>query len=141
MAEGHIHWIGGPVIRARTSGLFHVDDAISVGPAALLGEIVKLDANEIVAQVYEDTTGLKPGDVVTGIGEPLSVTLGPSLLGNIFDGLLRPLRDAGNFVRPGGRAHSTARFSFEPSVHVGDLVHPGQSLGAVILALIFSMAG
>ncbi len=101
MAEGRIHWISGPVLRARSSDSFHVQDAIAVGPSALLGEIVRLGTDEIVAQVYEDTTGLKPGDLITGTGEPLSVKLGPSLLGQIFDGLLRPLSGAGDFVRPG----------------------------------------
>jgi V/A-type H+-transporting ATPase subunit A len=131
MAEGRIHWISGPVLRARSADLFHVQDAIAVGPAALLGEIVRLGTDEIVAQVYEDTTGLKPGDAITGTGEPLSVKLGPGLLGQIFDGLLRPLRDAGNFVRPGAASPSRARFAFSPSIHVGDTVRGGQSLGAI----------
>jgi V/A-type H+-transporting ATPase subunit A len=131
MAEGRIHWISGPVLRARTSDLFHVQDAIAVGPSALLGEIVRLGADEIVAQVYEDTTGLKPGDAITGSGEPLSIKLGPSLLGQIFDGLLRPLSSAGPFVRPGAGSRSGARFAFEPTVRVGDVVRQGQSIGAV----------
>ena len=131
MAEGRIHWISGPVMRARSADLFHVQDAIAVGPAALLGEIVRLSADEIVAQVYEDTTGLKPGDPIVGSGEPLSVKLGPGLLGQIFDGLLRPLREAGNFVRPGAANPSAVRFAFEPGVRVGESLRPGQSLGAV----------
>ena len=131
MAEGRIHWISGPVLRARSSDLFHVQDAIAVGPSALLGEIVRLGTDEIVAQIYEDTTGLKPGDPITGTGEPLSVNLGPSLLGRIFDGLLRPLSDAGAFVRPGAARHSSERFAFEPAVRVGDAVREGQSIGAV----------
>jgi V/A-type H+/Na+-transporting ATPase subunit A len=131
MAEGRIHWISGPVLRARSSDPFHVQDAIAVGPSGLLGEIVRLGTEEIVAQVYEDTTGLKPGDVITGTGEPLSVKLGPSLLGQIFDGLLRPLGGAGNFVRPGAGNPPNARFGFTPGVHVGDTVRAGQSLGAV----------
>jgi V/A-type H+-transporting ATPase subunit A len=131
MAEGRIHWISGPVMRARSSDLFHVQDAIAVGPAGLLGEIVRLSADEIVAQVYEDTTGLKPGDPIVGAGEPLSVKLGPALLGQIFDGLLRPLLGAGNFVHPGAGAPASARFAFEPGVRVGETVQPGQSLGAV----------
>jgi len=131
MAEGRIHWISGPVLRARSTDLFHVQDAIAVGPAALLGEIVRLGIDEIVAQIYEDTTGLKPGDLITGSGEPLSVKLGPALLGQIFDGLLRPLSGAGNFVRPGAGSHSSARFAFEPGVHVGDVLRAGQSIGAV----------
>ncbi len=131
MPEGRIHWISGPVLRARSSDLFHVQDAIAVGPSGLLGEIVRLGVDEIVAQVYEDTTGLKPGDAITGTGEPLSVKLGPSLLGQIFDGLLRPLAGAGSFVRPGAGPPSNARFAFEPSVHTGDVVREGQAIGAV----------
>jgi V/A-type H+-transporting ATPase subunit A len=131
MAEGHIHWISGPVLRARSSDLFHVQDAIAVGPQALLGEIVRLGTDEIVAQIYEDTTGLKPGDVITGAGEPLSVKLGPSLLGQIFDGLLRPLGAAGPFVRPGAVAYPGGRFAFEPGVRVGEAVGDGQSIGSV----------
>jgi V/A-type H+-transporting ATPase subunit A len=131
MAEGRIHWISGPVLRARSPDLFHVQDAIAVGPQALLGEIVRLGTDEIVAQIYEDTTGLKPGDVITGAGEPLSVKLGPSLLGQIFDGLLRPLGPAGPFVRPGAVAYPSARFAFEPSVRVGEVVRDGQSIGSV----------
>ena len=131
MAEGRIHWISGPVLRARSTELFHVQDAIAVGPAGLLGEIVRLGTDEIVAQVYEDTTGLKPGDAITGTGEPLSVKLGPSLLGQIFDGLLRPLRDAGHFVQPGAGTASSVRFGFTPGVRVGDTMRAGQSLGAI----------
>ena len=134
MVEGRIHWISGPVLRARSSGLFHVQDAIAVGPSGLLGEIVRLGTDEIVAQVYEDTTGLKPGDAVTGTGQPLSVKLGPSLLGQIFDGLLRPLSGAGSFIQPGVGGHSSARFPFEPAVRAGDLVREGQSIGAVATA-------
>jgi V/A-type H+-transporting ATPase subunit A len=135
VTEARIHWISGPVLRARTSDLFHVDEAIAVGPDALLGEIVQLSSDEIVAQIYEDTTGLKPGDVVTGTGQPLSVRLGPGLLGHIFDGLLRPLDTAsGSFIRPGASRPSVLRFGFEPTVRVGDAVHAGQSIGTVATA-------
>jgi len=134
MTEARIHWISGPVLRARTSDPFHVYEAIAVGRRALLGEIVQLSADEIVAQIYEDTTGLKPGDVVTGTGQPLSVRLGPGLLGHIFDGLLRPLDGAAAFIRPGAAAPSSLRFGFEPTVREGDLVHPGQSIGTVATA-------
>ncbi|MFI4896154.1 MAG: ATPase, partial [Steroidobacterales bacterium] len=91
MSEARIRWISGPVLRAGTSDIFHVYEAIGVGPRALLGEVIKLGPDDFVAQVYEDTTGLKPGDVVTGTGQPLSIPLGPGILGHIFDGLLRPL--------------------------------------------------
>jgi V/A-type H+-transporting ATPase subunit A len=107
-------------------------EAIAVGPDALLAEVVQLGADEIVAQIYEDTTGLKPGDTVTGSGQPLSVRLGPGLLGHIFDGLLRPLEAAsGAFIRPGARAPSKLRFAFEPSARAGDALRGGESLGAI----------
>jgi len=130
MSEGRIRWISGPVLRAGTSDPFHVQEAIAVGPNRLLGEIVQLGADEIVAQVYEDTTGLKPGDLVRGTGEPLAVQLGPGLLGHIFDGLLRPLDASGEpFIRPGPAQASTRRFGFEPAVHPGEIVRAGQSVG------------
>lgn len=132
MTEARIHWISGPVLRARTAHSFHMHEAIAVGPDALLAEVVQLGADEIVAQIYEDTTGLKPGDTVTGSGQPLSVRLGPGLLGHIFDGLLRPLEAAsGAFIRPGARAPSKLRFAFEPSARAGDALRGGESLGAI----------
>ncbi len=132
MTEARIYWISGPVLRARTSDIFHVYEAIAVGPSALLGEIIKLGPDEFVAQIYEDTTGLKPGDRVTGSGQPLSVMLGPAMLGHIFDGLLRPLSDADEpFIRPGARLEKPRRFGFEPTVHAGDRAVPGQPVGRV----------
>ena len=122
IAEGRIDWISGPVLRARSTDLFHVQEAISVGPSALLGEILELSSEHLVAQIYADATGLKPGDVITGTGEPLSVKLGPSLLGHIFDGLLRPLRGT----------DPSMRFPFEPTVRAGDLVREGHSVGSVL---------
>jgi V/A-type H+-transporting ATPase subunit A len=120
------------VLRARTSDIFHVYEAIAVGPSALLGEVIKLGPDEFVAQIYEDTTGLKPGDRVTGSGQPLSVTLGPGMLGHIFDGLLRPLASSDEpFIRPGARLEKPRRFGFEPTAHPGDRAVPGQPVGRV----------
>ena len=62
MTEATVSWLSGPVLRARTSGRFHVSDAILVGERRLLGEVIRVDTECIVAQVYEDTTGLRPGD-------------------------------------------------------------------------------
>jgi V/A-type H+-transporting ATPase subunit A len=90
-AHARIHSISGPVLKARAQGPFVLREAIRVGPAALLGEVIRLNEDEIVAQVYEDTTGLRPGVEVTGTGDLLGIQVGPGLLGNIFDGLLRPL--------------------------------------------------
>jgi V/A-type H+-transporting ATPase subunit A len=132
MSEARIRWISGPVLRAGTKDAFHVYEAVAVGPSALLGEVIKLDTDNFVAQIYEDTTGLKPGDVLTGTGQPLSIRLGPGILGTICDGLLRPLTVVdGPFIRPGARRALTRRFSFESTVRVGDRARPGQSIGKV----------
>ena len=132
MSEAHIRWISGPVLRARTSDTFHVHEAVAVGPHALPGEVIQIGTEEIVTQIYEDTTGLKPGDAVLGTGRALSVALGPDLLGHIFDGLLRPLEgDDGAFLSPEAKRRSTQRFGFEPAVKVGDTLRAGQNAGTV----------
>ncbi|HSN71536.1 MAG TPA: V-type ATP synthase subunit A, partial [Steroidobacteraceae bacterium] len=89
--------------------------------------------NEFVAQVYEDTTGLRPGDRVVGTGQALSVSLGPGILGRIFDGLLRPLDvpDA-KFVEPGHAATTSRRYPFEPGVSVGEHLSGGHAFGHVV---------
>jgi V/A-type H+/Na+-transporting ATPase subunit A len=132
VTEARIRWISGPVLRARTAESFHVHEAIAVGEHALPGEIIQLDRDEIVAQIYEDTTGLKPGDRVRGTGSALSVPLGPGLLGRIFDGLLRPLDEAtGAFISPQATRADTRRFGFEPAVKVGERLQAGQRAGSV----------
>jgi V/A-type H+-transporting ATPase subunit A len=112
MSEARVSWVGGPVLRARMRGPFRVHEALSVGNGHLLGEVIQLRGDELVAQVYEDTTGLEPGDTVTGSGGPLSVSVGPGLLGGIFDGLLRPLTGSDDFqVRPGISERPPGRFT------------------------------
>ena len=130
MSRAAIRWISGPVLRALASDPFSLREAVRVGPDALLGEVVRIDRDEIVVQVYEDTTGLKPGSEVVGSGLPLSIRLGPGLLGNIFDGLLRPLSVAGaSFVQPGMRLAAPATFAFTPRVRPGDALRAGQVIG------------
>jgi len=132
VTEARIRWISGPVLRARTSESFHVHEAIAVGAHSLPGEVIQLNGDEIVAQIYEDTTGLKPGDPVTGTGSALSVPLGPGLLGRIFDGLLRPLDEsAGAFISAAATPPAARRFGFEPQVKVGDSLGAGQRAGTV----------
>ncbi len=110
-------------------------EAVRVGDDALLGEVVSIDGNEIVAQVYEDTTGLKPGAIVEGDLSPLAIPLGPGLLGNIFDGLLRPLAGADTpFVQPGMRQSCTRSFVFSPCVGRGAAVRGGAVLGELTAA-------
>ena len=132
MTEAHIRWISGPVLRARTSDTFHVHEAITVGGDSLPGEVIRLAGDEIVAQIYEDTTGLKPGQSVQGTGSALSVRLGPGLLGHIFDGLLRPLEGvAGAFISAGVNRGASGRFGFEPTIKVGERLQAGRRVGTI----------
>jgi len=130
--EARVSWVSGPVLRARAIAPFHLQESILVGPDGLIGEVVQLSGQEIVAQVYEDTTGLKPGTIVRGTGQALSARLGPGLLGHLFDGLLRPLEPATDpFIRPRGSGRAAQRHAFEPTVRVGDVVRSGERLGLV----------
>jgi V/A-type H+-transporting ATPase subunit A len=130
-----ISWIGGPVLRARMRGTFSVYEAVSVGPSRLLGEVIQLKGEELVAQVYEDTTGLEPGVTVEGSGRALSVQLGPGLLGGIFDGLLRPLTGGDDFqVKAGLGTGAAGRFAFTPQANSGSDVGAGTVLGSVAAA-------
>ena len=140
MSEATISWLSGPVLRAHTSGRFHVSDEILVGANRLLGEVIRVDTGGIVAQVYEDTTGLKPGDPICGTGAELSVRLGPGLLGRIFDGVQRPLDEIsrlhGDTIPRGISVTSLDReavwhFTPRPGLTVGEQLSEGFSLGEV----------
>ena len=130
MTEATVCWLSGPVLRARTSGRFHVSDAVLIGERQLLGEVIRVDTEGIVAQVYEDTTGLRPGDRVTSSSEPLSIRLRPGLLGNIYDGLLRPLHAMpGVTVQPGMREADSAGWHYRAVAKQGERLKPGQVVG------------
>jgi V/A-type H+-transporting ATPase subunit A len=130
-------WISGPVLRAATTGGFRLREAVTVGAERLLGEVIRLARDEITVQVYEDTSGLRPGVPIEGTGRLLSVRLGPGLLGNIFDGLLRPIgmgaadADADARVLPGMREQRAGVFRFSARISVGDSLAPGQVIGDV----------
>jgi V/A-type H+/Na+-transporting ATPase subunit A len=135
MSRATIRWISGPVLRATATGPFALREAVRVGDDALLGEVVRLDGDEITAQVYEDTTGLRPGAMVEGDGTPLAIPLGPGLLGHIFDGLLRPLAGAEALnVQPGRRRPAPRSFAFAPGVQAGATVRGGAILGTATSA-------
>jgi V/A-type H+-transporting ATPase subunit A len=136
MSVARITWIGGPVLRARVEGPFHVYEALAVGPRKLLGEVIQLRGDELVAQVYEDTTGLEPGETVAGTGTALSIPLGPGMLGGIFDGLLRPLTGTDDFrVHPGLDTRAPARFVMTPLLELGSVVSAGAELARVTAPL------
>lgn len=134
MKSATIIWISGPLMRARaeTDAAFALYEAVRVGEEGLLGEVIRLDRDEVTIQVYEDTTGLAPGMPVIGTAQPLSVPLGPGMLGGIFDGLLRPLShlDA-DFLPRGLKPDRHDRFRFEPLVAVGDTVLGGHPFARV----------
>ena len=137
MTEATISWISGPVLRARTKDAFRLSDAVVAGPDRFLGEVIRVDDESIVVQIYEDTTGLRPGDAVSGTGERLSVRLRPGLLGNIFDGLLRPLATMpGDVVQPGMREIEPDSLSFRPLVEAGANVAAGDVLGEFAKLLV-----
>ena len=104
---GTVIWINGPVVRARGSRRVGMLELVEVGDQHLVGEIIGLEGDVITAQVYEETSGMRPGAPIFGTGLPLSVELGPGLLTSIFDGVQRPLpvieQRTGSFLGRGVR--------------------------------------
>ena len=102
---GIVDWINGPVVKAVEIHSVEMMELVEIGEERLIGEIIELDGDRATIQVYESTSGLKPGSSVYGTGIPLSVELGPGLIGNIYDGIQRPLKQiheqSGNFIRKG----------------------------------------
>lgn len=124
--------LGGPVVQAEGDEPLSIYEAVAVGPAGLLGEVIRVEGRRVTAQVYEDTTGLQPGDPLRGTGAPLSVTLGPHLLGGIFDGLLRPLGGTSErYLQRGAGSAPLPAVRFEPRVTAGQALAGGQVLGEV----------
>ncbi len=123
MSDAVIRWVGGPVIHARVTGEFRIGEAIEVGPQRRPGEVIRLKDDELVGQVYEDTTAMRPGDTVRGTGAAMSVRLGPHLLGHIFDGLLRPLDTK--------ESPTIETIIFRPLVKKGDVLTAGATIGDI----------
>ena len=90
---GIIYGVNGPVIYLKGDSGFKISEMVYVGPEHLVGEIIGLKKGMTTVQVFEETTGLKPGDIVTGTGDAISVLLGPGIIHNIFDGIQRPLEE------------------------------------------------
>ncbi|HPP78520.1 V-type ATP synthase subunit A [Methanospirillum sp.] len=138
MITGTIARISGPVITARYMTGSRMYDVVSVGRAALPGEIIRLEGDEAVIQVYEDTTGLMIHEPVENTGVPLSVELGPGLLSSIYDGVQRPLpalyAKSGNYISRGIMVPGLdreKRWSFTPFKKPGDAVESGDVIGTV----------
>ncbi len=138
MIIGGISRISGPVVLSEGMRGSRMYDIVKVGEQKLNGEIIRLDGDQAVIQVYEDTSGLQVGEKVTNTGLPLSVELGPGLLSSIYDGIQRPLpllaEKSGSFISRGvtlpGLSHET-KWEFKPQVKKGDQVSGGDVIGTV----------
>jgi V/A-type H+/Na+-transporting ATPase subunit A len=135
---GKVIRINGPIVRATGLGGSGLYDVVEIGDKRLIGEIIRLEGDTATIQVYEDNTGMRIGERAVSLERPLSVHLGPGLLGQIYDGIQRPLREikkaAGAYIAPGIKIAplDTARkWRFSPSVKVGDRAGPGTVLGTV----------
>ena len=99
MVENEIYSINGPVVKVRNATAFSMLEKVFVGNRKLMGEVISVSREFTTIQVYESTTGLRSGEPVEGTGKPISVTLGPGILRNIFDGIERPLKEIAQTVR------------------------------------------
>jgi V/A-type H+-transporting ATPase subunit A len=138
VAKGKIVWVSGPAVRADGMSSVKMYETVEVGESKLIGEVIRLTGDVAFIQVYESTSGLKPGELVVGTGQPLSVLLGPGIIGRIYDGIQRPLDDiaekSGAFI---GRGITTTpvdmkkKFKFNPTVKKDDTIFGGSILGTV----------
>ncbi len=135
---GSVARVSGPVVIAEGLENAKMFDVVRVGSLGLVGEIIRLVGGTATVQVYEDTTGVRPGDPIETTGQALSVELGPGLLKSIYDGVQRPLdvlkQNLGDFITRGFVApalNETTRWEFTPTAAVGSKVGPGAILGTV----------
>ncbi len=136
MKTGKIYRVAGPVAIAELDARMY--DIVLVGEERLLGEVIQINGNRCTIQIYEDTTGLKPGASVVNTEQPLCVELGPGLLSSIYDGIQRPLpalqEQMGDFIKRGAAAPGLDRkkkWEFKPTAKKGDSVEGGQAIGEV----------
>jgi V/A-type H+/Na+-transporting ATPase subunit A len=138
VAKGRIVWVSGPAVKADGMSTVKMYETVEVGDSKLIGEVIRLTGDVAFIQVYESTSGLKPGEDVIGTGQPLSVLLGPGILGRIYDGIQRPLDEiaekSGAFI---GRGITTSpvdmkkKYRFNPLVKKDDTISGGSVLGTV----------
>ena len=139
MNTGTIKKIAGPLVIARGMGGANMFDVVRVSEQRLIGEIIEMHGDEASIQVYEETSGLAPGAPVESTGHPMSVELGPGLIGSIYDGIQRPLDDimkvtGGNLLSRGVEVPALKRekvWHFVPAKKVGDKVTHGDIIGTV----------
>jgi len=135
--NGEIYRVAGPVVTV-TGIKPKMYDVVKVGHEGLMGEVIRIEGEKATVQVYEDTSGIKPGEPVANTGMPLSVELGPGLLESIYDGIQRPLevlqQKMGDFIERGVTANGLTRekkWEFTPTVSKGDSVKGGDIIGVV----------
>ena len=138
MSNGTIKKVAGPLVIAKGMRDANMFDVVRVSSQRLTGEIIEMHGDEASIQVYEETSGLAPGAPVESTGEPMSVELGPGLIGSIYDGIQRPLDDimklSGNNLHRGVEVPALKRdrqWEFVPALKVGDSVAAGDVLGTV----------
>ena len=145
MSTGTIKKVAGPLVIAEGMRDANMFDVVRVSSQRLIGEIIEMHGDEASVQVYEETSGLGPGEPVESTGAPLSVELGPGLIGSIFDGIQRPLETiravSGNNLHRGVEVASLSReavWHFVPTVKAGDAVVPGDIIGTVLESKIIT---
>lgn len=138
METAKIIKVAGPVVVAKGLKNAKMYDVVKVSGQKLIGEIIELNKDLATIQVYEETSGIGPGEPVFSTGMPLSVELGPGLISSIYDGIQRPLdilkSTSGNFITRGAEAYAIDRkkkWDFEPTSKKGDKVIPGDIIGTV----------
>ena len=138
-SRGTIKKVAGPLVVATGMRDANMYDVVRVSEEELIGEIIEMHGDQASIQVYEETAGLGPGKEVVSTGAPMSVELGPGLIGSIYDGIQRPLDDimkvSGNLLNRGVQVPSLKRdlkWNFEPTAKVGDEVVTGDVLGTVV---------
>ena len=138
MSTGVIKKVAGPLVIASGMRDANMFDVVRVSKQRLIGEIIEIHGDEASIQVYEETSGLGPGEPVESMGVPMSVELGPGLITSIYDGIQRPLDDimkvSGNSLKRGVEVPSLKRdlkWEFVPTVQVGDEVAEGDVFGTV----------
>jgi V/A-type H+-transporting ATPase subunit A len=138
VAKGKIVWVSGPAVRADGMSSVKMYETVEVGESKLIGEVIRLTGDVAFIQVYESTSGLRPGEPVVGTGQPLSVLLGPGIIGKIYDGIQRPLEEiakkSGAFISKGIATTPLdlkKKYHFKPTLKIGDDVKAGTVIGTV----------
>jgi len=138
VATGKIVWVSGPAVKADGMSSAKMYETVEVGESKLIGEVIRLTGDVAFIQVYESTSGLRPGEPVVGTGQPLSVLLGPGIIGKIYDGIQRPLEEiakkSGAFISKGIATTPIdlkKKYHFKPILKTGDDVKAGTIIGTV----------